>query len=156
MHERTVAELFAAASGPASTISKLDEEARIALLRENCVSPRPLVLARFMSYGEETAGGARRSSPQGGEDSPQDLRPGRHPHQHHLELRRRLRHAGARAAAERGWPVSAPTAARRHQHGPAVRDDRRPAQLRRRDGPPARAAGISGQVSSTISAASRR
>ena len=43
VHERTVAELFAAAE-PGVEYLKLDEEARIALLRKELVSPRPLLL----------------------------------------------------------------------------------------------------------------
>ncbi len=54
VHERTVAELFAAAE-PDVAYLKLDEDARIALLRRELVSPRPLLLP-FHDYGEETAG----------------------------------------------------------------------------------------------------
>ena len=54
VHERTVAELFAAAE-PGVDYLKLDEEARIALLRRELVSPRPLLLP-FHVYGEQTAG----------------------------------------------------------------------------------------------------
>jgi phosphoenolpyruvate carboxylase len=54
VHERTVAELFAAAE-PGVDYLKLDEEARIALLRRELVSPRPLLLP-FHNYSEETAG----------------------------------------------------------------------------------------------------
>ncbi|MDE3175654.1 MAG: phosphoenolpyruvate carboxylase, partial [Pseudomonadota bacterium] len=54
VHERTVAELFAAAE-PGVDYLQLDEEARVALLRRELVSPRPLLLP-FHVYGEETAG----------------------------------------------------------------------------------------------------
>ena len=54
VHERTVAELFAAVS-PDLNYRSLDEEQRIALLRKELVSPRPLV-SPFIAYGEETAG----------------------------------------------------------------------------------------------------
>jgi phosphoenolpyruvate carboxylase len=54
VHERTVAELFAAAE-PGVEYLKLDEEARIALLRKELVSPRPLLLP-FHAYSDETAG----------------------------------------------------------------------------------------------------
>jgi phosphoenolpyruvate carboxylase len=54
VHERTVAELFAAAE-PGVEYLKLDEDARIALLRKELVSPRPLLLP-FHAYSEETAG----------------------------------------------------------------------------------------------------
>jgi phosphoenolpyruvate carboxylase len=54
VHQRTVAELFAVAV-PGVDYLKLDEEARIALLRRELVSPRPLVLP-FHGYSEETAG----------------------------------------------------------------------------------------------------
>ncbi len=86
--------------------------------------------------------GRRTRHPAQRRKNPAHLRAGRDPHQHHLELRRRLRHAGAGAAAEGGGPRHGDRP-RRRLHGAAVRDDRRPAQLRRRDGPPARAAGIS-------------
>ena len=54
VHERTVAELFAAAE-PGVEYLKLDEEGRIAILRKELVSPRPLLLP-FHVYGEETTG----------------------------------------------------------------------------------------------------
>ena len=54
VHERTVAELFAAAE-PGVDYLKLDEEARIALLRRELISPRPLLLP-FHVYSDETAG----------------------------------------------------------------------------------------------------
>jgi len=53
VHERTVAELFAAAE-PGFEYLKLDEDARIALLRKELVSPRPLLLP-FHVYGDEAA-----------------------------------------------------------------------------------------------------
>jgi phosphoenolpyruvate carboxylase len=53
VHERTVAELFAAVE-PGIDYLKLDEDARIALLRKELTSPRPL-LSPFHVYGEETA-----------------------------------------------------------------------------------------------------
>ena len=54
VHERTVAELFAAAE-PGVDYLKLDEEARIALLAQGTRSPRPLC-SPFHVYGDETAG----------------------------------------------------------------------------------------------------
>ena len=54
VHERTVAELFAAAI-PGVEYLKLDEEARIALLLGELRSPRPLV-SPFFGYSEETKG----------------------------------------------------------------------------------------------------
>ena len=54
VHERTVAELLSAAS-PGLDYKGLDEEERVALLRRELVSPRPL-LSPFIAYGEETAG----------------------------------------------------------------------------------------------------
>ncbi len=54
VHERTVAELFSAAE-PHIEYLKLDEDARIALLRKELVSSRPLLLP-FHVYSEETAG----------------------------------------------------------------------------------------------------
>ena len=54
VHQRTIAELFAAAE-PGVDYLKLDEEERIALLRKELVSPRPLVLP-YHVYGEETQG----------------------------------------------------------------------------------------------------
>ena len=54
VHERTVAELFAAAS-PGTEYLQLNEEARIALLRAELRSPRPLV-SPFIKYSEETEG----------------------------------------------------------------------------------------------------
>src|SRR5208283_3392782 len=54
VHERTVAELFAAVS-PGFDYRNLNEDERVALLRRELVSPRPLV-SPFIAYGEETAG----------------------------------------------------------------------------------------------------
>jgi phosphoenolpyruvate carboxylase len=54
VHERTVAELFAAAT-PGVEYLALDEEARVALLLSELRSPRPLV-SPFFAYSEETAG----------------------------------------------------------------------------------------------------
>jgi phosphoenolpyruvate carboxylase len=54
VHERTVAELLAAAS-PGLDYKALSEAERVELLRRELVSPRPL-LSPFIAYGEETAG----------------------------------------------------------------------------------------------------
>ncbi len=54
VHERTVAELLAAAI-PGTDYLKLDEEARIALLLQELRSPRALV-SPFLTYSEETRG----------------------------------------------------------------------------------------------------
>ena len=54
VHERTVAELFAAIE-PGLEYLKLDEEGRIELLLRELRSPRPLV-SPFHAYGEETTG----------------------------------------------------------------------------------------------------
>ena len=54
VHERTIAELFAAVS-PGFDYSSLSEEERVDLLRKELVSPRPLV-SPFHAYGEETTG----------------------------------------------------------------------------------------------------
>ncbi len=54
VHERTVAELLAAVS-PGLDYRALSEDERVALLRRELVSARPLV-SPFLAYGEETAG----------------------------------------------------------------------------------------------------
>ncbi|RBP18146.1 phosphoenolpyruvate carboxylase type 1 [Roseiarcus fermentans] len=54
VHERTVAEILAAVS-PGLDYRSLGEDERVALLRRELVSPRPLV-SPFLAYGEETAG----------------------------------------------------------------------------------------------------
>ena len=54
VHERTVAEIFAAAS-PGLDYRAMSESERISLLRRELVSPRPLV-SPFIAYSEETAG----------------------------------------------------------------------------------------------------
>ena len=54
VHERTVAELLAAAS-PGVEYLALDEAGRVALLLRELRSPRPLV-SPFVAYGEETQG----------------------------------------------------------------------------------------------------
>ena len=54
VHERTVAEIFAAVT-PGFDYCALNEEERVALLRRELLSPRPLV-SPFIAYGEETAG----------------------------------------------------------------------------------------------------
>jgi phosphoenolpyruvate carboxylase len=53
VHERTVAEIVAAVS-PGLDYRRLSEDERVALLRRELVSPRPLV-SPFLAYGEETA-----------------------------------------------------------------------------------------------------
>jgi phosphoenolpyruvate carboxylase len=54
VHERVVAELLKGAGVEADYLA-LDEEARVALLRRELASPRPLA-SRFANYSEETAG----------------------------------------------------------------------------------------------------
>jgi phosphoenolpyruvate carboxylase len=54
VHERTVAEIFAAVT-PGFDYCALNEEERVPLLRRELLSPRPLV-SPFIAYGEETAG----------------------------------------------------------------------------------------------------
>ena len=54
VHERTVAEILAAAM-PGLDYKSLSEEERVALLRRELVSPRPLV-SPYIDYGEETTG----------------------------------------------------------------------------------------------------
>src|SRR5271156_5774678 len=54
VHERTIAELFAAAT-PDLDYKALSERERVELLRRELVSPRPL-FSPFIAYGEETAG----------------------------------------------------------------------------------------------------
>ena len=54
VHERTVAELFSAAS-PGLDYKALSEPERVELLRRELVSPRPL-FSPFIAYGEGTAG----------------------------------------------------------------------------------------------------
>ena len=54
VHERTIAELFAAVS-PGLDYKALSEAERVELLRRELVSPRPL-FSPFMAYSEETAG----------------------------------------------------------------------------------------------------
>jgi phosphoenolpyruvate carboxylase len=54
VHERTVAELLAAAT-PGFDYKALSEKERVELLRRELVSPRPL-FSPFIAYGEETAG----------------------------------------------------------------------------------------------------
>jgi phosphoenolpyruvate carboxylase len=54
VHERTIAELFAAAS-PGFDYKALSEAERVELLRRELVSPRP-VFSPFIPYGEETTG----------------------------------------------------------------------------------------------------
>ena len=54
VHERVVAELLATA-GVEADYAALDEDARVALLRRELASPRPL-RSPFAIYGEETAG----------------------------------------------------------------------------------------------------
>ena len=119
VHERTVAELFAAAT-PGVEYLALDEEARVALLRSELRSPRPLV-SPFFAYSEETAGelavfraaaairktygpDAIRTSIISKTQGVSDM----------LELALLLKEVGL---VER-------RRARRAQHGPAVRDDR--------------------------------
>jgi phosphoenolpyruvate carboxylase len=54
VHERTVAELLAAAT-PGFDYKALSEKERVELLRRELLSPRPL-FSPFIAYGEETAG----------------------------------------------------------------------------------------------------
>ena len=150
VHERTVAEILAAAS-PGLDYRALSESERIELLRRELVSPRPLV-SPFIVYSEETAGelgvfraaaairgtygpGAIRTSIISKTDSVSDM----------LELALILKEVGL---------VSADGTAS-HLCRAAVRDDQRPARLRRRDGRAARDSGIS-QARRFPSGASRK
>ena len=54
VHERTVAELLAAAS-PGLDYKSMSEAERVEFLRRELASPRPL-FSPFIAYGEETAG----------------------------------------------------------------------------------------------------
>ena len=54
VHERTIADLFAAAS-PSFDYKALSEDERVELLRHELASPRPL-FSPFIAYGEETTG----------------------------------------------------------------------------------------------------
>ena len=104
VHERTVAELFAAAS-PGLDYKALSEAERIALLRRELVSPRPLV-SPFIAYSEETAG--ELALFRAAAAIREQLWPRRDPHLHHLQDRQRLRHARARADPEGGRARHAP------------------------------------------------
>ena len=100
VHERTVAELFAAAA-PGTEYLQLDEDQRIALLRAELRSPRPLVSAvRQIQRGDRERAGdfSRRGR------NPAHLWRRRHPHRDHLQDRGRLGHARAGAAAQGGRP----------------------------------------------------
>ena len=125
-----MAEIFAAAS-PGLDYRALSEAERVELLRKELVSPRPLV-SPFLAYGEETAGelalfraaaairekygpGAIRTSIISKTDSVSDM----------LELALILKEVGPRR--RRRGRIGAGARA-------AVRDDRGPARLRRRDG----------------------
>ena len=55
VHERTVAEIFAAVT-PGFDYLRPDEEERVALLRERAAVAAPARLSRSIAYGEETAG----------------------------------------------------------------------------------------------------
>ena len=133
VHERTIAELFTAVS-PGFDYGALSEEERVDLLRKELISPRPLV-SPFHAYGEETAGelalfraagmirarygpAAIRTSIISNCDSVSDM----------LELALLMKEVGLVDAAAGTDGAGA---------GPAVRDDPRPARLRRRDGPAA-------------------
>ena len=82
VHERTVAEIFAAVT-PGLDYRDLNEEERVALLRRELASPRPLV-SPFIAYGEETAGelalfrAARRD--------PREIRSRRDPHRRSFRI----------------------------------------------------------------------
>ena len=128
VHERTIAELFSAAS-PGFDYKALSEAERVELLRRELVSPRPL-LSPFIAYSEETAG--ELALFRAAADIRSKYGPRRDPNLHHLQDRQRLGHAGAGADDEGDRPHSrrvglAPSRA-------AVRDDHGLARLRRRDG----------------------
>ena len=121
VHERTIAELFAAVS-PGLDYSSLSEEERVDLLRKELVSPRPLV-SPFHAYGEETAGELALFRAAG--DDPREIRSRRHSHLDHIEHRQRVGHARARAADEGGGPRRRRRRNRGAGAGAAVRDDPR-------------------------------
>ena len=128
VHERTVAELLAAAT-PGLDYKRMNEAERVELLRRDLISPRPLV-SPFIAYSEETSGelgifnaaaairktygaGAIRTAIISKTDSVSDM----------LELALLMKEVGLIRA---GGGVAASRA--------AVRDDHRLARLRRRDG----------------------
>ena len=100
VHERTVAELLAAAQ-PGIDYRAMSETERVELLRRELRSPRPLV-SPFIKYSEETAG--ELAVFHAAAAMRKHFRPRRDPHRHHLHVRGRLGHAGAGAAPEGGRP----------------------------------------------------
>jgi phosphoenolpyruvate carboxylase len=119
VHERTVAELIDAAM-PGMSYLALNEEARISLLTNELRNTRPLASA-FVKYSDETVGelavlhaAAEAHIRFGAEVIPQ---------MHHLHVRGGVRHAGGRAALERGRPGQS-LRPQRDQHRAAVRDHR--------------------------------
>ena len=106
VHERTVAEILAAAS-PGLDYRAMSESERVALLRRELVSPRPLV-SPFIAYSDETAGELACSAPR--PRIRRDLWPRRDQNLDHLQDRQRLRHARARADPQGGRPRRGRTA----------------------------------------------
>ena len=132
VHERTVAELLAAAT-PGLDYEGMNEAERVRLLLSELASPRPL-LSPFIEYSEETSGelGIFKAAAA----IRKTYGAGRDPHRDHFQDRQCLGHARARASDEGGWPHSRRLGLAASR--PAVRDDYRFARLRRGDGYAAR------------------
>ena len=100
VHERTVAELFAAVS-PGLDYKTLSEDGarRAPAPRTHLAPPAVLALHRLRrGDGRRTRALSRRRR------HPEQIWPRRDPHLHHLQDRQRLRHAGACADPEGGGP----------------------------------------------------
>ena len=110
VHERTVAELLAAAA-PGLDYRRMSEAERVELLRRELSSPRPLV-SPFIAYSDETTGELGVFSAAAA--IRRKIRPRRDPHRDHLQDRQRLGHAGAGAPDEGGRPYRAGGSAALH------------------------------------------
>ena len=130
VHERTVAELFAAAS-PGLDYKALSEAERVECCCRELVSPRPL-FSPFIAYGEETTGELALFIAAAA--NPEEIRPRRDPNLDHLQDRQRLGHAGARADPEGSGACSRRKGRRRCALVPLFETIEDLRNLRRRDG----------------------
>ena len=129
VHERTVAELLAAAT-PGLDYKRMSEAERVELLLRDLslASSAGLALHRLQRGDDGRAWRLQRRR-----RDPQDLWPRRDPHLDHLQDRGRLGHAGAGAPDEGDRPYPRRRVGLAASRA-AVRDDRGLARLRRRDG----------------------
>ena len=133
VHERTVAEIFAATMPGFDYLGLERGGAHCGPSPRAGVAAAARLAVHRLWRGD---GGRTRNIPRRADD-PREIRSGRDPHVDHLEHRERVGHAGAGAPDEGGGPHRRSRRVDVAGAGSALRDDPGLARLRRRHGPPA-------------------